>query len=241
MISFRSVVVCAAVLGATSALAADAQSFDSEKYFTIDSVQVIEEPAVQAQEWGDWLPFPLPGTPKRDEPKTPVDEADLILDKIINMGKKVWAIVEAGKPVVNMTTNVASAVPQGLSRWDQLGGWEIPKARVYRAVYKNGYGASVVEFKYRVIYTYGGNVGGKGRYLTQVTVVPDTLNVAWGYTFNAEVTVPSVVNMGNSTDPMAGMELMVHWKVDTVMKHSESSTSYFVKGDGSFVDMTNGN
>lgn len=168
---------------------------------------------------------------------TELDIVDLALDKIINMGKKVWTIVEAGRPVVNIKTDSANALPQGALNWNQLEGWKMPKTKLYEASYKNGYNAEVVNFKFRVLYTYGGNVKGQGAYLTNVTVIPADVSVAWGFKLDVETSVPSVVNAGSSTQPVGAMELLVKWTVSTALQHVEHSQSFYVRGDGQFSDL----
>jgi hypothetical protein len=219
-----------------------AEEFDSEKYFTIGSVRVQEMDEKDLKDLpnlgGDnyTVMDEESGGGLREE----LEEVDAILDQIINIGRKVWKIAEDNRPVVQVSSNVANALPQGLTAWQSLEGWQTPTTRVYRVVYENLYGMDVVDFSYRVTFTHGGNLRGKGRYLTQVTVVPAQLDVAWGYEFNAEATIPSVVNAGTTADPVAGMEIQLHWSVDTILKHSESTTSFFVRGDGAFTNLSNG-
>jgi hypothetical protein len=166
--------------------------------------------------------------------------ANVILDQIINMGKKVWAIIEANKPVVNVSTDTANALPEGVRGWQNLQGWQSPFSRLYHVSYKNVWGMKVVDLTYRVLFTYGGNVSGKGRYLANVTVVPSDLYVFWGYTFSLQASVPSVLNAGTSADPVASAQLLLNWKIDTALNHQQNSQSYNVKGDGTFTDLSNG-
>ena len=163
--------------------------------------------------------------------------AVVLVEKIVNIGLKVWKVVEANRPVVGVSRHVAHAVPEGVNSWRELEGWDRPRTRVYRVEYENFFGMTVVSFTYRVLYTAGGHVGGTGNYLANVTIVPADLQVAWGYTFNAEVDVPQVVNVGSRNRPLAGAELLLSWRVATVMKESHQSMSYFVQGDGRFYDL----
>jgi hypothetical protein len=57
------------------------------------------------------------------------------------------------------------------------------------------------------------------------------LDVAWGYTVDANVEVPMVTNVGKSNNPVAGMELIVRWKIDS-LSHIERTAGFFVYGDG---------
>ena len=159
------------------------------------------------------------------------------LGKIINIGKKLWGIIESNRPVINVTTDTASAMPAGAKDWTDLQQWSPPESKVFRAAYKNGFGSMVVDFSFRVMFTHGGNVKGVGRYLTNVTIVPANLNVAWGYRFSANGTVPSVINVGTHEAPIGGIQLVMQWSVDTTLKHMESSKEFFVRGDGGLFEI----
>lgn len=168
------------------------------------------------------------------DPLNPIDRAHIYLDKVINLGKKLWSVVELGRPVVNINVDSANALPQGVLCWNTLTGWRAPESKVYRVFYTNGFGSRVVDFSFRVIYTTGGTFNGQGQYITNATVVPANLEVSWGYTFNANTVVPSVFNSGTVERPVAGMQLNLNWSVDTVIKHSQQAETFYVGGDGSF-------
>ncbi|MBI5243512.1 MAG: hypothetical protein HY922_07480 [Elusimicrobia bacterium] len=172
-------------------------------------------------------------------PKAPEEDADpfVIIDQIINIGQKIWSIIEANRPVVNVTTTYAAAVPQGISHWDQLAGWKEPKGKVYGFYAKNLYGIEVISVKYQVSMTYGGNYKGKGKYLTGVTVVPLMVDVAWGYKFNMDASVPSVSNVGTSEDPVAALIANLHWQISTTMKDSQGTSVYYMQGTGAFKEI----
>lgn len=162
----------------------------------------------------------------------PLTEVEIVVDKIINIGKKIWGVVEKGAPVVNQEYNSASALPEGASSWSQLSEWKMPRSAVYRIVYKNPYGASVVDFKYRLSFVYGGGVNGRGKYLTGVRVQPANLSVLWGYSFDVKAEVPEVFNMGTSGNPIAAANVIVKWKVSTALKNITESDQYVVNGLG---------
>lgn len=211
-----------------------------EKYLTIDSM-IVESDEGQFIQLFNGQP------PRKAEPKTaaepatdPVITGDIVIDQIINLGARVWDVVVRNRPVVNVSTQTATALPKGVTEWTQLAGWQAPRAKIFRIRWQNLYRMDVVDFSVRVLYTYGGNVRGKGRYLTNVTIVPANLTVAWGYTFNAKASVPSVTNAGTERDPVGAAELLSTWSVDTVLKHEEGSMSFYVRGDGQFLNLTNG-
>lgn len=166
-------------------------------------------------------------------PMSGPDLTDIEWDTIVNIGQKIWAIIEANKPVVNIgPMPVAYALPRGLECWNHLQGWQSPRVATYEVVYKNGFNMEVVKFRFRLQYTYGGGNAGKGKYLANVSVQPAEVNVVWGYTFNASVDVQQAVNLGSTDDPLAGLELNLKWQVKTVLKESDNSFHFFVQGDG---------
>lgn len=165
-----------------------------------------------------------------------IDQADIVLDKIINLGKKVWNLIDQGKPVVNVKSDIATALPQGAKCWTDLQNWQAPKYKVYAVSYKNAYGVTVVDFTYRVLFLTGGTVNGKGQYVGYASVEPLNINVLWGFHFNVEASVPTVYNMGSKADPVAGLNLQIKWTLDPILglQHQEHTQTYFVSGRGEF-------
>lgn len=221
-----------AILATVLTVQAQALTQSEEDYLTIDSVTVQEIP--------DLAPLvPSHQTFKHSLSQTqfpqelsPIKQLEVEIDTIINIGQKIWAIVEAGRPVVNVQLNSASAMPEGIQGWQQLAGWKTPRSSTYRVYYKNVYGMKVVDFSYRVMFTYGGNFNGQGRYVTGATILPAALDVAWGYNFNAAVEIPTVINMGTVENPVGGIQMNVNWDVGTVLRRSQTRNSYFVNGLG---------
>jgi hypothetical protein len=226
-----------------TALAINAQAADKNdaKYFQISKVKMTEVADQYAQapslaqviDFEDCHTTPNDSLPLDNAAPSldPIDQVDIIIDKIINIGKKVWAVVETGRPVVNVQTYTANALPKGLKCWTDLSGWNAPRSKAYRVQYENAYGMTVVDFTYRVVFTAGGSLDGKGKYVTNATIMPANLDVSWGFTFNATAEVPSVFNTGSKEQPVAGMQLLIKWSVDTVMSHLEKTETFYISGN----------
>ena len=167
----------------------------------------------------------------------PLDTINVVVDQIINIGKKIWNIVEAGKPVVDLKMDTANALPMGVTCWSDMSGWSMPNSKVYNVEYTNGFGMSVVNFAYRVTFTAKGSVNGVGQYITNATFMPANVHVAWGYSFAASAEVPSVFNQGTKESPLAGMQMNMKWNVSTVVVNNTQSESYFVSGDNNLVHL----
>lgn len=214
---------------AFTSLNASANNTEEEKYFKINKVTVQElNPMEEKLYFND---MDLMTTAPVDI-VAELDIANIIFDKIVNLGKKAWALVELGRPVANVSTVTATALPQGVTYWNQLEQWQAPKTASYRITYENGFGANVVDFVYRIVYVAGGSVAGKGKYIGYATVQPGFLEVSWGFTFNSQITVPTVYNMGTSADPVGAMNLNVKWSIDTVLEHTEATEAFYINALG---------
>lgn len=168
---------------------------------------------------------------KDDEPSLAnVDPAD-----IIRLGKKAYEIIKENEPILEARGIKASALPRGVQCWNQMTSWSPTRAETYKVTYKNGFGMKVVDLQFRILYTYGGQLNGQGRYLANSTIQFSNINVLWGYIFNADVEIPQAINMGTEKAPLAGMQMTLNWSVNTrpiSLKKSMSSSSFFISGDG---------
>ncbi|MDE2490521.1 MAG: hypothetical protein KGM24_06710 [Elusimicrobia bacterium] len=162
-----------------------------------------------------------------------------VLDQIINLGLKVWKIIADNHPVVDVHTQYATALPKGATGWADMGGWKPPVGTIYSLTAENVYGVKVINVRYQVLRTYGGSYQGKGQYLTAVTVEPLLVETAWGYHFSMSASVPdtSIVNVGTSADPVAGMMADLSWHISTALKDSQGQGLYFLQGDGAFKEV----
>lgn len=199
------------------------------KKFTVDelSIQIVKVgPTVSPTE------VPAPDTGGGDDPT-------IVLDSIINIGQKIWKIIDDNKPVVNIKTTYATALPEGVKGWSSMSGWQRPKGTIYQLTAKNAYGGQVINLRYQVLRTSGGSYKGTGKYLTAVTVEPLLVEVAWGYHFTMEASVPdsSVVNVGTSENPVAAMMAQLGWRIQTPIKDSQGKGIYYLQGDGAYQEI----
>jgi hypothetical protein len=167
-----------------------------------------------------------------------IDMVDVALDKVINIGKKIWTIVDAGKPVVNLSSDVATALPASNSNlplcWTRLEKWQAPQSHVYLVSLKNVYGIEVIRLQYRVLFVAGGSLNGQGRYIGYAAIQPSDVSVAWGYDLQVQASAPAVFNMGTASSPVAGMNLEIKYTVKTPLKQTTASRAYFITGLGQF-------
>jgi hypothetical protein len=206
---------------------------DMEKYLTPGVITTVEvDPAT--------LPAPLSNPLLLDGSSI----ADLVIGDLsspqtwVAIGQKIWDIVKANKPVVNVTTDKISILPEAQGSWANMENWQGPATKAYTLQFKNLLGMSVVTYTYRVAYNYGGTLAGKGQFIANLTVIPQKVDVLWGYTLNAHVEHSQVINTGTRENPVPSVQTEVKWAVDTVVRHTDGTDSYNVKGNGEMTKLT---
>jgi len=167
-------------------------------------------------------------------PGQALDAVEMILDKVINIGRKIWNLVVAGRPVSNLKTSVATALPAGARCWTDLENWKMPESKVYEVAFENGFGSEVVYLSYRVLWLPGGQVKGQGNYIGYATVQPVSISVNWGFELNAEVTIPTVFNMGSQSSPVGGMQVNMNYRVESIVTKIDEGQAFFINGLGQF-------
>lgn len=198
-----------------------------EAYFTISSVEVNE-----VQDADEFVIDTLPSNNKA------VDLGAIIMtvDKLIALGKKIYAIVEAGKPVVNANlSNKVSVLPnvdKPNAAMYAMSNWQAPKTRVYNVAFKNLFGMKVVSFNYAVTFEWGGKHKGKGAYIHAARIAADQVDVAWGFNFEASTEAVSIVNRGSEENPVAAVTFKLNYTAKSMLKEIQSEESFYITGDG---------
>lgn len=245
----RSLMLFCLLTGLSYSVTADQnQEFDPQKYYTLKSAKTVEvklskkKPTLTQLKQLDIQSLTPKSLSLADQKCVEASQKGLSaanldlsmedLNKVVAIGKQIWKIVEENQPVVNLQTDAVAVVPLKAECWRWLEGWKNPVVKTFRTTYKNLYGIKVVDFQYKLIYYYGGSYRGQGKYLARVAVVPEVVDLAWGYELNAAVTAPTVLNYGTVVDPIAAVELEMQYSVKTPLKHSSSTVNFLVKGNG---------
>lgn len=161
-----------------------------------------------------------------------VDKVDQVYDKVVNLGKKIWTLYDAGKPVVNLTTDVATALPVQTRCWTDLEGWQSPVAKTMEVKFYNQFGFQILKFQYRIVLLFGGSKDGKGKYIGYAAVQPSNLSVAMLHNFSAKASATSIYNMGTKADPVAGMTLDLEFTIKKSSGFRQIYHSYELNGNG---------
>lgn len=160
-----------------------------------------------------------------------IADGGIILDAIENMGERIWKLVEKGKAVVHQRTMTASALPQGVHRWDQLTGYKVAYMNTGIQI-KQPIGGTVINYDYRLVFTYNGSLNGKGKYIGYATIEQVDLNAKWlAPSLDVYVSVPTTFNAGTAENPIAAMKIDIHIRTKR-LQVTEMIDSYIITGNG---------
>lgn len=172
-----------------------------------------------------------------DSAKNILNEIVYTVDTLIAVGKKIYSVVDAGRPVVNTKFDNVSVLPklesgETVNAFYDMEGWSKPLHRKFKVTYKNLYGVEVVSFVYGVSMQYGGTYNGTGSYVLGANIYPVDLNVLWGWNLDAVVKTVSIANTGTFAQPVASIQLRLDGKVSTPINENKFSHVFHLTGNG---------
>jgi hypothetical protein len=178
-------------------------------------------------------------------PGNPIDEVAMYIDSLIAIGKKIWPIIDAGRPVIN-TTGIAPSISvlpfiEGTdpkAAYYEMANWSDPKIASYHVSYKNGIGKEVVGFDYTVYFQHSGDLNGKGKYITNLKVQATQVYAAWGFNFDAKSELVGIANTGSKDQPVASATIEISYKVRGLINEMRNAQTVYVKGTGDIRSLT---
>ena len=173
----------------------------------------------------------------KTEEKDILQEVVYVVDTLIAVGKKIYQVVDAGRPVVNAKFNNVSVLPKTdegnlVSPFYDMNGWSAPIHKKYKIVFKNLYGVEVISFVYGVSMQYGGKFNDSGAYILGANIYPENLNVLWGWNLDANVETVSIANTSSLSDPVASLQLKLTGKVTTPLVENRFTHVFYMTGKG---------
>jgi len=175
-----------------------------------------------------------------ETPKDPFERVGKVISTskdMIALGESFYDLVKKGKPSNTTTYAAVSVVPkdpttkEAVSPFD-MEGFSMPSERTFKTRIKNGNGSALVTFLYKVIYSYGGSYNGKGKYLTNVMIVPVKVETSWGVDFSATMSLQGIMNHGSRENPIAGAMVAIKYQVQTWSSSTEANDVIHVTGNG---------
>ena len=233
--------VALAVLFLTQPLITLATDVYSDQFQRVRSVELYEitddtneEKLIEKKE----LPSELSILLKRSRVKSVTGAVGVIMitKELIALGEEIYEIIDAGKPVADINSTPVSVLPknnkgEAIAAYD-LTNWKVPKAKKYKVVTTNYLGMRPASFEFMLIYTYGGDYQGKGKYISSAQIKPTAVNLKWGYDLNVNFSVQSITNQGSTEDPIAGAVLELSYKISNVLQEVQNSKTFYINGLG---------
>eukprot|EP00339_Tiarina_fusa_P005660 CAMPEP_0117028202 /NCGR_PEP_ID=MMETSP0472-20121206/20526_1 /TAXON_ID=693140 ORGANISM="Tiarina fusus, Strain LIS" /NCGR_SAMPLE_ID=MMETSP0472 /ASSEMBLY_ACC=CAM_ASM_000603 /LENGTH=279 /DNA_ID=CAMNT_0004735623 /DNA_START=23 /DNA_END=862 /DNA_ORIENTATION=+ len=155
------------------------------------------------------------------------------ISEIVTLGKLAWSVIKDGEPVENVdSSDSVSAVPSGVTSWTALAGFQNKVWGPFSWSYKNGFGATVIQYDWTFTWNYQGNYNGEGAYIGQAEVATTNVHVDWGFHLDVDVSISEPLNAGTTENPIAALEITLNMKSGTVLSSNTQQCVVQVKGDG---------
>ncbi len=253
MKTIKTTVTLAVILSLSPLLSAQEAKSSDKDYFTVKS-EAVTLTSVEAG--------------RAAAPKEPAGFGVLNVNKgaeggLANAGLAAWSVINSGAPSGTYASAYASAIPGFSFNWGNIAEWKGPKEMVYQYKVTNLMGVDVINVKYKISFFYGGteDYSGKdarldsyvaqatgqdtakdnkihGRYITNFTVQPVSVNVKWGWHFDLAVKMSDPMNIGTKMNPIAALQASLNWIRSTTFSTNGGTLTYNVDGLGNFRDLT---
>lgn len=209
------------------------------KQYTIGSMQVREVMTSPmgfeySVEQDNRKNFGLPGIP---DPIGDAGRVIAIARDLVALGEEVYRLVDHGRPH-NVTEYAPISVVPRINGQPadvfETEGWGAPTKKSYVVSYKNLYNVVVVDFRYSVVYSYGGHFDGQGAFLTAVQIIPEYVKTLFGFDFTATMKLGGIQNQGTRNNPIAGATILLEYTISNMLTAINHTEAYFITGQGGF-------
>lgn len=155
---------------------------------------------------------------------------------VVNMAQTVWKIIEDGKPVTNINSSTANAVPQ-VNDWQSLRGSQGPSTIWMKRYNRVGWPFDDyvnVEFEIDLKFEYGATYHGGGLFIPNIYVEVPTCFVGWRYTVDVDIHVHNPTNAGSDTAPIAKVPVSITGSMGNPFWSSRIEWGFTLYGNGNW-------
>lgn len=187
---------------------------------------------------------PIPSKPTIGERAETAGKIIGAVKEMVALGEAVYELVQKGKPKNTTEYAPISVVPKDPTTKEHidpfdLEGFSMPIEKNFSANVVNGVGKKVVTFNYKVIYSYGGSYNGTGKYITNVLIIPSSVQTSFGWEFNASMKYLGMLNHGTKADPVAGVMLSMKYQMNSWSTAFERNDTIHITGKGELKHLAN--
>lgn len=152
---------------------------------------------------------------KSQKPSPPPQSSENLT--ITNTGITKFELIQNNAIVLHKNIPYANAVPKDAEEFGRVTGWKMPPntfSYQLKAVQWAGL-TEIASVDFTIAFITGGSLRRSGKYLTGVTVQANKVFAALGYTLNMECEIPEnkVINLSTPASPLAGMDIVISWKL----------------------------
>lgn len=229
-------------------LALTTATFANDQYDMIKSVELIEifetadgelvEKTIEEKDLSvSYAEYYYEDFKSQTDPKAQsIGEIIAMAETIVGLGESVYTLVQKGKPSVNLDAAPISVLPLNLDKTPMsvlsLTSWKEPIVKRYAIKSKNYFGITTIDFRWKVIFSYGGQADEKGAFITGAIVKPEYVNVLYGYDLTVNYKLQSISNIGTTEDPVAQAIIDLDFKIESVLQTVIRNQSYLITGQG---------
>lgn len=181
-----------------------------------------------------WGQDPEPTKPDRVEQTGKVIG---IFGDLVATGEKIYELANKGRPKITTNHAPINVVPKDpmtkeiVDPWD-LEGASMPVERNFQAKLNDKKGKQAVAFNFKVVYSYGASLNGAGKYLTNVMVVPVSINAKHGWELTSTMSLTGIMNHGTKADPVVGAMINVKYTMNSMFSAYERNDTIHITGNG---------
>lgn len=156
---------------------------------------------------------------------------------VVALGEAIYELLNKGRPKITTEYAPISVVPRDPTSKEiidpfELEGFSMPTERRFNAKVKNKVGQEVVNFNYKLMYSYGGSYNGKGKYLTGVIIVPGNIRAKRGWIVDSSMKLSGIMNHGTKDSPVAGAVLNIKYAIHSMFQAFERNDTIHITGKG---------
>ena len=153
------------------------------------------------------------------------------VDTIVNAGKFAWDVMKDSKPVANVASDNANAIPAG-ANWVDLIGWAPNPSRIsFRYHTENPEGTNATDINVTLQWYFNGQYQGAGQYINAATVIAAG-DVAFGNTVNITASINNPMNLGTRDKPVAALPVKITIQESNWVQNLTSAYTGQLKGNG---------
>ncbi len=166
-----------------------------------------------------------------------IGEIIAIGKELVALGESIYTLVQKGKPNVTTDFSPINVVPKDATTRQPVDPMDLerssdPVRRQYVMLVKNILGGTLVEFKYKLMFSYGASYNGKGRFIQNAMIIPVSIWAIYGWDVNASMKLLGITNKGTRENPVAGAHMAIHFNARSVLTNIDATDEISIDGLG---------